>query len=194
MNKLWVNKKVLNIINDSQDLNYEVNDNEMLIINYFNKQAQNMNINISQNGNSYVVINYSCLTYDDIDININGNMLGNNNRCVINVRTLAENNHASVNVCVKAGQDTIGNEIVEDLKGINEKGSITFMPILEIDTNEVDASHYVTIGSFDENELFYLQTKGLSLASAVAMLKKSFIYNLFSDEFISMINTKKGEQ
>ena len=191
MNKLTINKKVLSIIDNNQDLNFELNDNEMLIVNYFNKQAKSMNITIKQKENSHIVINYSCLIYDDVDINIIGEILGNNNCCIINLRALAENNHANINVNVKAKENTINNKIIEDLKGINENGTITFMPILEIDTNEVDAAHYATIGSFDENELFYLQTKCLSLKSAISLLKKSFIYSLFSDEFIKDINSRK---
>ena len=190
MNKLIMNKKVINIINNSQDLDYEIN-NEMVIINLFSEKAKSMNINIKQKENSYLVINYGCLFYDNIEININGQIIGNNNRCIINLRALAEQNHANINVCVKASENTIGNVIIEDLKGLNENGTITFMPILEINTNEVDASHYATIGSLDEKELFYLQTKGLDLNTSISLLKKSFIYNLFSDEFINEINKGK---
>ncbi|MBQ6840690.1 MAG: SufD family Fe-S cluster assembly protein [Bacilli bacterium] len=191
MNKLLMNKKVINIINDCKDLNFVLKENEMLIVNYYCDNQESTNIKISQTENSYFVLNMSCIVKKDCTININGNISGNDNRCVINVRCLAQNNIGTFNVCVKACEETKDNEIIEDLKGINEDGSIAFIPVLEVDTNEVDAQHFATIGSFDENELFYLQTKGISLKSAYELLKRSFMYSLFNSEFMAMIN--KGE-
>ena len=191
MNKLLMNKKVVNIINDCSNLNYALNDNEMLIVNYYANNQKDINVNIEQTSNSYFVLNFSCLIKDDCRVNIHGNVTGDDNRCVINVRCLSEKNTGTFDVIVKVNENTQNNEIIEDLKGINEDGSVIFLPVLEIDTNEVDAEHFATIGNFDKNELFYLQTKGISLESAYKLLKKSFIYSLFSDEFMKLLNEGK---
>ena len=191
MNKILTNKKVVNIVNESSDLYYQVNDNEMLVINYYNDNQKKINIELRQSANSYVVLNVSSIIKNDALVNISSYVTGNDNRTIINVRTICEANEGTFYVIVKANENTKNNEIIEDLKGINENGNIIFNPILEVDTNEIDAQHFATIGSFDKNELFYLQTKGISLKSAYNLLKKSFIYNLFSDEFIDLLNKGK---
>ena len=188
MNKIKGNKKVINVINKNENIDINTNRNDIVILNYFNNNASSMDIKINQSDDSYVVINYVIINQREINININGEIKGNNNKIIINVRALVENSHANINVCVKVDSDTLNNEVIEDLKGINEEGTITFMPILEVDTNDVDAEHYAVVGSFDENKLFYLQSKGLSLNEAKRLLKNSFIFNLFSDEFINMID------
>lgn len=190
MNNIYKNKKVINLIDNKNNLNYAL-DNEMLVVNLFNKNSQSINIDFSQSEDSYLVINYSMLTNENVDINIKGNITGNNNKCVINVRCLSTCNHANINVNVKANEKTIGNEIIEDLKGINEEGTVCFMPILEVDTYEVDAQHFATIGNFDKNELFYLESLGLSEKTSKDLLKKSFIYNLFNEEFLNLIEDRK---
>ena len=70
---------------------------------------------------------------------------------------------------------------------INENGSILLEPVLEIDSCEVDAEHFATIGTFSDDELFYLQSKGLSLDAAYILLKRHFLYSLFSKNFINLI-------
>ena len=183
-----MNKKVINIINESKNITIDAKNNEKVILNYFNDNAKSMSIDIKQDSNSYVVINYSCITKEDIKININGLVKGNNNNTIINLHSISENNHANINVCVKVEDGTINNNVIEDLKGINEEGTITFMPILEVDTNDVNAEHYATIGGFDENILFYLESKGLNNQKSKELLKNSFKYNLFNEDFIKMIN------
>lgn len=191
MNNLLMNKKVINIIDDSQNQKYTLHEGQTLVINYFNHNPQSFNIDITQESNTYLVINISVFTYENIQININSYIKGNNNRCVINTRAIAYRNHADINVCVHAQENTQDNEIVEDLKGIIEGGTINLMPILEIDTCEVDAAHYATVGSFNEEELFYLQTKGISYDECLNILKNNFIYNLFSEEFVRLVDERK---
>lgn len=191
MNKLLMNKKVINIVNDCNDLNYVLKAEEMLVVNYYNDNQQSINININQQENSCFVLNFSCLFHEKCNVKINSKINGNNNRSIINVRTLAENNLGTFDVTVKVEANANNNEVIEDLKGINENGNIVFLPILEVDTNEVVAEHFATVGSFDENELFYLQTKGISFENACKLLKKSFLYSLFGDEILHLINKGK---
>lgn len=48
------------------------------------------------------------------------------------------------------------------------------VPKLEIDTEEVVCGHGATVSSIDENEIFYLQSRGLSRASAQKMIIQGF--------------------
>ncbi len=58
-------------------------------------------------------------------------------------------------------------------------------PHLEIETNELKASHGATTGSLNEEELFYLQQRGLSLKKATNILLKAIeskIYDKISNQ------------
>ena len=193
MNKIYKDKKVINIIDNNTNLNINVEKDNMIIINCFFDNIQDMQIDVKQFDDSYLVINYAGFIKENANVNVSVDIDGNNNKTVVNIRTISQKNHATFDVKVKANERTKGNDIIEDLKAINEEGTVTFLPILQVDTNEVNASHFATIGGFDKNELFYLESKGLSTKMAKDILKRSFIENLFSDNFLKMLNDRKEE-
>lgn len=193
VNKILMDKKVVNLIDNDEDLEYVIHDDEMLILNIFNNTFNSINIKTVQNSNSYVVINFSGFVAKEAVININGDILGNNNKYILNFRAISEEGHGRVNACVHVNEGTINNEVVEDLKGILENGTLNFMPILEIDTNEVKAEHYATIGHYPLEELFYLETKGISKEEGIKILKKSFLFNLFDKNFLKQIDYGKEQ-
>lgn len=49
------------------------------------------------------------------------------------------------------------------------------IPELEIDNNQVQASHSSTIGPVDSSQLFYLMSRGFSQKSAIKLIIKSFL-------------------
>ena len=58
-------------------------------------------------------------------------------------------------------------------------------PILYIDTDNVDANHSALIGDFESEELFYLETMGISRKEAYKLLIKGFLLNKINDDFLS---------
>lgn len=102
-------------------------------------------------------------------------------------------------------QDTIGNTLIKavvmpggnlSLKGSirigkNASGAQAFLrhsvlligdnsqaisiPELEIENNDVVASHASTIGPVDKSQLFYLMSRGFSSQSALKLIIKSFL-------------------
>lgn len=48
------------------------------------------------------------------------------------------------------------------------------IPLLLIDENDVKASHALTIGEPDENQLYYLQSRGLSKETALGLLSVGY--------------------
>ena len=193
MNKLYKDRKVINIIDDNTSLKLNVEKDNMIVINCFFDSISNMQIDVKQSDDSYLVINYAGFICENANVNVNVDITGNNNKTVVNIRTISQKNHATFDVKIKANKSTKGNDITEDLKAINEEGTVAFLPVLQVDTNEVNASHFATIGGFDKNELFYLESKGLSTNKAKDILKRSFIENLFSDNFLKMLNDRKEE-
>ena len=177
---------VINIINESKSLVLEVKKN--LIINIFNENDIKMDINIIQHNNSILKINYLSINKEDSNVLINVLIKGNNNKCDINYHVISENGHSKSKVSVKANKNTFGNVITENLKGLKEGGNILIEPILEIDTNEVEASHFVTIGTYDEESLLYLNSLGIKENDAKKLLKKSFMLSIFDDNFKKEVN------
>jgi Fe-S cluster assembly protein SufD len=51
---------------------------------------------------------------------------------------------------------------------------IEAMPALDIDTNDVSAFHAATIGSLDEEQLFYAQSRGINRSNAERMVALAF--------------------
>ena len=56
--------------------------------------------------------------------------------------------------------------------GKNHSAKVT--PLLLIDENDVKASHALTIGQPDENQLYYLQSRGLSTKQALGLLSVGY--------------------
>ena len=54
-------------------------------------------------------------------------------------------------------------------------------PNLEILADDVKASHGATVGQLDENELFYLQSRGLPKKEAHKLLVQAFAETIFKN-------------
>ena len=57
---------------------------------------------------------------------------------------------------------------------LSEKAEIDTKPELEIDADDVKASHGATIGQLDPDHIFYLQARAISKSNAVRMLSRGF--------------------
>ena len=58
---------------------------------------------------------------------------------------------------------------------LSDQAKCEIIPALEIDENAVKASHSTYVGRLDEDELFYLQSRGISERDARRMLIVSFL-------------------
>lgn len=56
-------------------------------------------------------------------------------------------------------------------------------PQLEIDTDEVACTHGATVGQLDENAIFFLRSRGLSVEAARSLLTEAFARDVF-DAFV----------
>jgi len=56
----------------------------------------------------------------------------------------------------------------------SSKAEIDTKPELQIDADDVKCAHGATIGMLDENEIFYLQSRGINRENAEAMLSQAF--------------------
>ena len=63
------------------------------------------------------------------------------------------------------------------------------LPKLLIDENDVEASHATSVGRMDEDQLIYMQSRGLTLAQALSLVSSGYLMpvtGVLSDEQLSM--------
>ncbi len=190
MNKIIMDKKVI-----------EIKDNERVVVNIDNLKYNNVTYNLGNN--SVLIINklYKEISIDEeVTINLNGynskieynfGILSNSDsKCVININ---HNNLNTISNVINHGVvlnnsklDIVVNSYVK--KG--NKGSIlkqsskiivmkennsTIKPNLFIDEYDVEASHAATIGKFNNEDIFYLKTKGIDIDNIYKLLIDGFL-------------------
>lgn len=64
------------------------------------------------------------------------------------------------------------------------------IPSLEIDANDVRASHGATIGKIDEEYVFYLMSRGVPRNTAVRMVVEGFFYKVFDRMYNKRVKEK----
>ncbi len=62
----------------------------------------------------------------------------------------------------------------DDALVLSRDAYLESVPALEIGTNDVSVSHAATVGSLDEEQLFYLQTRGIARGAAERMVALAF--------------------
>ena len=73
---------------------------------------------------------------------------------------------------------------------ISDKATINAKPQLEIFADDVSCSHGCTIGQLDEDALFYMQSRGIPLKEARALLMFAFANSVLESVRIPEIKTK----
>ena len=80
------------------------------------------------------------------------------------------------------------NRIINKIDNICE-----IKPNLYIDCDDVEANHSALIDTFNKNELFYLESKGINKLDSLKLLEKGFLLSKINDkEIINIINKKYG--
>lgn len=127
--------------------------------------------------NSKVIFNHSILTQEDSSLVFVSNILGNRNDCQIHIKAVTENKgRIKIEATGSAKAGTKENSLLENIRilTLNEEEN-EILPNLLVDSNEVNVNHNVTISSVDEEDLFYLTSKGISRKEAISLLKKGFL-------------------
>ena len=161
---------------------------------YHVKKLQNdYYIHITLLNNAILNLNMLILNENNHQVKVDIDMTYDNSIASTHVRALNIQDNSNLDVIFKGyiKEKTKGNELVEDLKGllVRNNDTIKISPIMIVDTNEVLANHLVTIGNFNTEELFYLESLGLSEKMAKDMLIESFMKQNMSEvelEFLKL--------
>ena len=215
------------IESDLLKINYEFNNGtyNVLVFNNTDKDVEieekgfvkNSNVNIT-----YIELNsfkykQNCNidVYKDSDLNINSIYLGINNKEIkFDIFNKESNSSVFINnnvVCLNEVDfelDIIGNiaKGAKHSKCHQKSQCLTFespkkakvLPVLNIDENDVEASHSLSSGTIDEEVLFYMNSRGLNKKESLGLLLVSYLmpsedfYKDFEDGlFIKEIADKK---
>lgn len=126
----------------------------------------------------------------------------NNNECktklVVNTLVLAFN-QVSVNVeCIGTILNKMKGAINKQiLKGYNfNKANIQLTPILKINEYDVSANHGAVIGSANDEEIFYLMSRGLTREKALELIQygliKPWLKEIGNQKFCNLIIKELG--
>jgi len=84
---------------------------------------------------------------------------------------------------IDKGADGVDDFLEMRLLLLDGKSQATAEPKLEIEANDVKASHAATVGRIDEEELFYLMSRGVDRVGAEKLIVDGFL-----DQVISRID------
>ena len=185
------NTKAHAYITDENNITVTIDENVVFRIDMINVLKKDLKININLAHNSKLYWNQLLLNTGDNKIDVTVSLLGNNCKSFLKIRGINETKESKLNlVCdgiIKDG--TIDTELIEDLKGlILNEDTIKISPNMIVNTSEVMANHFVTIGPINEEELFYLMSKGLSEELARKLIKKAFMESILSEELKNIWN------
>lgn len=79
------------------------------------------------------------------------------------------------------GREALGTDthLTESCLLFTQKAKHDTMPILEIDTNDVKATHSAAVTQIDEAYLFYTQSRGIPLEEAKRLILSSFLESIY---------------
>lgn len=192
------------ILNDDLNINYDLNDGDYSIL-IFNNANKNIVLNENGIiNNSNVTINilelneYEFKQESNIKVNKGSHLkvlttyLGVNKKD-INYHLFNNESESTIEidnnvVCLKDADLSL-NVVGKIVKGakrskcFQKSRCLTFenpkkakvLPVLEIDENDVEASHSLSSGTIDEEVLFYMNSRGLNKKQALLLLIVSYL-------------------
>ena len=171
--------KILYVLDDNKKTNYKYNISEDTIIYHFSiNGSSDVEINLDVE-NVTLYYYYGNINYDDNTYNLKINHLASNTHSeVFNHGVNVFDNKLSYyvdGIVPKNSNKCICNQ---DNQIINmNDGKSTICPNLLIDNYDVDSNHAAYIGSFKEDVLFYMMSRGISKDVASRLLLNGFLIN-----------------
>lgn len=116
-----------------------------------------------------------------------------------NYAVIHENAHYEMSDNGKINKGCYGSESHQTSRvlTLSKKQTSKVTPLLLIDENDVQASHATTMGQIDENQLYYLQTRGLTKQQALGLITVGYlmpIASVLDDEEVQKELTEKIEK
>lgn len=114
----------------------------------------------------------------DYEINLLSRHVVGKAKCRVEIKGIVSNGaRVRVRGRVKIDKGAMGSDsfLAMKLLMLDNRSMATAEPELEILNNEVKASHSASVGRIDEEQLFYLETRGVSRVEAEKLIIKGFL-------------------
>ena len=157
-----VNTKLVIIGNNDYEINIDLADNATLLVNSLNKN-NSVNVNINLLNKSDITYNHSVVSDIDSLNNFTINHLTSDSVSNLNNNGINLSDNKLFFTIDGIIQKKLTNIICnQSSKIINFKlGNSKIIPNLIIDSNDIIANHSAYIGEISEEELFYMQSRGI---------------------------------
>lgn len=182
--------KIFEYYNNSTSSNtYNLEENSNLTLNRFSYDCSiTSSINLKYKSN--LLYKYSCINKKDNNyiINVYHDDKDTTSKVVnYGINVLDNKLDFLINSFIK--KQSINSNAIQDSKIIEiNKGNSSIKPNLIIDNNEISSSHSAYIGDFKKDNIFYMQTRGISYEMSRYLLSKSLlISNIESEDLKDLI-------
>ena len=189
-----ISSKLIIVSNYNYDINIVLEDNSTLIVNSLNKD-NSVNTNVTLFENSNINYNHSTLANVDSINNFKVNHQSNSSVSNINNNGINQNdNKLFFNIDGVIPQNLHNIICNQNSKIINfNNGNSKIIPNLIIDSNDIIANHSAYIGEISEEELFYMQSRGIKLEDIRKLVKKAILLGKMDlkeekEEFNKIVN------
>ena len=147
-----------------------------------NLNGINGKIHIHCQNNNVVNISLGLTTTKENNLQILNTLAGNSTFSKITFHIVPKDNYPSVLKTVGIIEEkTKDNEFLEQIKVLNiNEQQIKCLPELYVYSNEAIANHNATIKTINEDELFYLNSKGLVKEQAMDLIKEGFLKSMLN--------------
>ena len=165
--------------NTSNKISYHIDENCDVIINKLAIDCSDSVEVIMNNPNSSIKYNTSVINYNDNSYRqIVNHSCGNTNSIIVNHCINVEDKEFKFIVDGIISKDSSKVNFKQDNRIINLKnGKSNILPNLIVDNDDIEASHSAYIGTFDEEKLFYMMSRGITKKECDDLLIKAFLLN-----------------
>ncbi len=189
-----ISSKLIIVGNCDYDINIKLLKGSSLLVNSINKD-NSVNVNVLLNENSVITYNHSILATTDSINSFNINHLSSFSSSIINNNGINNNDNKlffTINgIIPKNLKDIICNQSSKIMNFKN--GNSKIIPNLIIDSNDIVANHSAYIGEINEEELFYMKSRGISSKEIQKLIYKATLLGKMElqeekEEFNKIIN------
>jgi Fe-S cluster assembly protein SufD len=142
-------------------------------------QSGNYLYTLDQEGSELTVIGRFYLKpTEKLDLELTLIHIAKNTQAHVSLKAVVEGRGvANINgtIIVRSGAQNTNSFLEERVLLLSKNARATAIPNLEIEANEVKCSHAATIGHLDDEQLFYLQSRGLTHKKATHLLAQGFL-------------------
>lgn len=172
--------------NSSCNNKYNIGQYSNLVLNRFNYDCSiNTDINLNYVG-SKLDYKYSCINFKDNNylININHNNKDTISDVVNNGLNMTDNRLDFIinSKISKNSTNTICNQDSKIILIGDNNSSIK--PNMLVDNDDIIANHSAYLGHFKEEDLFYLESRGITKSEGTKILAKAFLVGIMDIDFL----------